>query len=726
MSEQAERLFEQALTLEGEARAAFVDDACQGLPRLREEVIALLDDAGDADRFFDRLHEAVFSSSASNYEGDDIDSLPQSEFHEGDKVRQYHIVSLVGRSGMGTVFRARDTRLNRDVALKFLPSHLGADPDDQARLLVEARAAAALDHTNVCSIYEIGDTDDGRLFITMPYYSGETLKDRLRRGRLQVQESVTIAAQIARGLTAAQSRGVVHRDVKPGNVMLLSDGTVRLLDFGLAMATNATLVSSGITQGTIAYMSPEQVHGDPLDSRTDLWSLGVVLYEMLAGVRPFNGENHRGTIQAILHEEAVPIRERRQDVAPALAAIVDRLLQKDRAERYGSAAEVAAALEHQLPSASHTAHRAFFTKHRALLAGSSLALLVLTGVLSWRSLRNVTASESKATRVQRSLTQNLAAYELYVRGSDPVLLRSDSGARQRLDYFRRAVALDSQFAAAYAGLAKSYVRLRINDAADTQLSELDALAEKAGLKALALDDSLAEAHYAYGITRESARDYAATELHFKRAIALDPANPDRHAALAGLYLITGRPAGALVESQRALDLGPLSPSANVQLARALLANGRFNEALQRLDKFKAVKPPLLRVAPNAAQCYALQARWNEALRVLSPQAEHDLLTRALYGYVLARAGHRNEALRIHTALMDRWRQRKTGAAYVGMVYAGMGMLEQSFLWLNRGVDDGSLVPTHVNGMILEPVFKELHSDPRFASLKERLGLPPAH
>lgn len=143
----------------------------------------------------------------------------------------YRIITLIGRGGMGSVYRAHDTRLNRDVALKFLPSYLGAEPEARERLLNEARAAASLDHGNVCSIHEIGETRDGRLFIAMPCYAGETLKERLKRGRLSVEESVADAIQIARGLNAAHSRGIIHRDVKPGNVMVGDDGTVRLLDF---------------------------------------------------------------------------------------------------------------------------------------------------------------------------------------------------------------------------------------------------------------------------------------------------------------------------------------------------------------------------------------------------------------------------------------------------------------------------------------------------------------
>jgi hypothetical protein len=171
-------------------------------------------------------------------------------------------------------------------------------------------------------------------------------------------------------------------------------------------------------------------------------------------------------------------------------------------------------------------------------------------------------------------------------------------------------------------------------------------------------------------------------------------------------------------------MNPLSPIANAEYSRALLANGQCNEALSRLGMLTAMKPPLLRAAPIAAQCHALQGRWPEAIAALRPQAKNDLLTRAFYGYVVGRGGNRDEAANIQAGLVERWRQRNTGAAYVAMVSAGTGMRDDTFLWLDRGIDDGSLVPTHGNAMILEPMFRELQSDPRFAQLKKRLRIPP--
>ena len=231
----AERVFEEALTVSYGDRARFVGDACGDDAALAAELRSLLEHAEAGERFFGRLAGAMLQSPvgvASTVCG------------------RYEVIGLIGAGGMGRVYRAHDTRLDRDVALKFLPPHLSAAPGAEDQLLLEARAAAGLEHINICTVYEVGETDEGWPFIAMALYNGESLKERLSRGPLPLSEAIDIACHIARGLGAAHARGIVHRDVKPGNVMLTADGTAKLLDFGLATMPNSC-VATGMTPGTV-------------------------------------------------------------------------------------------------------------------------------------------------------------------------------------------------------------------------------------------------------------------------------------------------------------------------------------------------------------------------------------------------------------------------------------------------------------------------------------------
>jgi len=256
----------------------------------------------------------------------------------GRTVSHFHLHEALGAGGMGVVYRADDTRFGRPVALKFLLPHHNLDASARARFLREAHAVAVLDHPNLCTVYEIGTSDDGRLFMALALYDGETLGSRLRRdGRVSVRETIEIARQIAAGLQAAHAEGIVHRDLKPANVMLLPDGTVRILDFGLAKARDHSLSTTSVRLGTVSYMSPEQIRAADIDARADLWALGVVLYEMLTGRKPFRGDEKATIADAILHDQPEPPSTYRPDVPDALDRVVLRLLQKDRTRRHATA-----------------------------------------------------------------------------------------------------------------------------------------------------------------------------------------------------------------------------------------------------------------------------------------------------------------------------------------------------------------------------------------------------
>jgi serine/threonine protein kinase/tetratricopeptide (TPR) repeat protein len=256
----------------------------------------------------------------------------------GRTISHFDVREVLGAGGMGVVYRANDKQLGRAVALKFLLPHYNLDASAKARFLREAHAAAALDHPNLCTVHEVGTTERGLLFLAMSLYEGETLRARLKRDAcLPVSECLEIARQIAEGLQAAHSAGVVHRDLKPGNVMLLPDGTVRILDFGLAKARDQSISEAGAHFGTVSYMSPEQVRGEKVDGRADLWALGVLMYEMLTGRKAFKGDEEVAVALAILHDEPALPSTYRSEISPALETLVLRLLRKDPARRYPSA-----------------------------------------------------------------------------------------------------------------------------------------------------------------------------------------------------------------------------------------------------------------------------------------------------------------------------------------------------------------------------------------------------
>ena len=253
----------------------------------------------------------------------------------GKTVSHYTILSKLGEGGMGVVYKAEDTKLKRTVALKFLPPELTRDPDAKKRFIQEAQAASSLDHNNICTVHEIGETGDGQIFIAMACYEGETLKSKIKRGPMDLREAIRIAIQVGEGLAKAHARGIVHRDIKPANVMVTDDGVAKILDFGLAkLAGQVRLTKTSSTLGTVAYMSPEQARGDDVDDRTDIWSLGVVLYEMIAGRLPFKGEHEQAMMYSISNEEPLPLPSLHPDVSKDVQGILGRALAKRPDERY--------------------------------------------------------------------------------------------------------------------------------------------------------------------------------------------------------------------------------------------------------------------------------------------------------------------------------------------------------------------------------------------------------
>src|SRR5262245_7279703 len=339
---QVEQLYHSALEREDDQRTAFLAEACAGDHSLRREIESLLAHQSQAESL---LETPVMEVAAKALADDRTGSMT------GQSLGSYQILSRLGAGGMGEVYCARDNRLDRTVALKILPGEVAADAERMRRFVREAKAASALNHPHVATIYEIGEVE-GVSFIAMEYVEGQTLAARINGHPLEVNEIVEIGSQIADALDEAHSKGITHRDIKPANVMITARGRVKVLDFGLAKITRPatrpltsdistmTKTEPGIVMGTVPYMSPEQALGREVDHRTDIFSLGIVLYEMATGQAAFKGRSQAETMNAVINEPHRPVSELNEEVSADLSAVIDKALAKEVRDRYQSMTEL--------------------------------------------------------------------------------------------------------------------------------------------------------------------------------------------------------------------------------------------------------------------------------------------------------------------------------------------------------------------------------------------------
>jgi eukaryotic-like serine/threonine-protein kinase len=840
--QQIKALLESALERDPPERNVFLDSACGGDAALRDEVEALIDSHDHAGAFIESPAYEVMA-----------ESLTANDLMLGKTLGHYQIISRLGAGGMGDIYLAEDTRLGRKVALKALPTHFTKDPERVRRFQLEAKAASALSHPNIITIYEIGQLDQLH-YIAIEFIEGETLRQRLKTTQLTIAETLEIASSVATALLAAHEAGIVHRDIKPENIMLRADKVVKVLDFGLAklseakpMISDATTLfqtQQGIVIGTAPYMSPEQARGLAVDRRTDIWSLGAVLYEMIGGRPPFEGPTTSDVIAAIIEREPVPLVRHRPEVPNELEWIVKKALRKDRDERYqtmrgfladlknlSQRLEFEQELERSLDSTD--SRRISFPNRESPsksshIAVDSLAILplvnnypdqsmeyfsdgvsesmintlsrlsdlrvmawstvsqykgrqvgprqagrelgvraVLTGRLmqladrmvirlemvdvndgsqlwsdsysckpseildletaisreiSEKLLLRLTSEERK--QLARRPTDNVEAYHAYLKGRYCWSKRTDADVRNAIEYFKKAIEADPDYALAHVGLADAYIVLGGFGIATLAPKDAYPKAREALLRALEIDDTLAEAHasYAYCLGNYD-WNWGAAEREFKRALELKPGYATAHHWYGFIYLVAmGRLDEAIAEVKQALELDPLALPIGSNIGMLLYLARRYDEAVERFRKNLEMDRTFVYSHWQKALAYEQLGRYDEAI-VAFQQAialsGTSTLPRALLARTYALSGRKSEATALLDELCEVSTQSYVSPYRIAAVYAALGDKDRAFKWLEHAYDgrDCWLI-----WLAVDPVVDGLRSDKRFANLLERLNL----
>jgi eukaryotic-like serine/threonine-protein kinase len=650
----------------------------------------------------------------------------------GQTISHYLVIGKLGSGGMGEVYLAEDQQLSRKVAIKFLPAEFASDERARQRLLREAKTAAVLDHPNICAIYEVGQ-DNGRSFIVLQYIEGETLAARLKRQPPDLREILVIAAQVAGALSEAHARGIIHRDLKPENIMLTTRGQVKVLDFGLAKSlrdpgvlesdaqTGSMLSIPGMVMGTVPYMSPEQVRGEELDGRSDIFSFGTVLYELVSGRRPFDAKSTAEVISAILTVEPPPItRSGFGPMGGGEDTLIRKCLEKDVGQRYQTMDELISDLEkvrrqYESGQDGSNATTLTATKTRSTLEAPRVTSKAASGSFAWRWSRGrkievilaavilavaagVYTLSYRSRPAPGTKPPSTAAYDDYMRGKVIVSSENPDDNESAIKLFQQAVAADPNFAAAYAELARAYSIKARFFAPVPEKKKLNEEAEVDVEKALALDPNLAEGYFARGLilwTPYKRFPHEQAVQSYKRAIELNPNLDEAHHQLGFVYLHIGLLDKGWQEIQKALAINPGNSLARYRLGVIDMCRGRYEEALQIFNTTPLEKSPSLLAFYTSTALFRL-GRNQEASAVIAeflksyPNDEGGLVT-SVKGMMLAKTGKDREA----EAAIQRAIEIGRGYAHfhhtsysIASAYALMKRPEDAMKWLEVTADEG--------------------------------------
>jgi serine/threonine protein kinase/tetratricopeptide (TPR) repeat protein len=703
-----EELFHTAIGLPADARSAFLDAKCGSDEEMKQEVSALLSAAPDAERFLETSRLPLANASPADV---------TSRSMVGSQIGAYRVSALIATGGMGEVYRATDTRLGRDVALKILSNAVSSSPSRAGRFEQEARAAAALNHPNILAVYDIG-SHDGAPYLISELLEGETLRAALGRGPLPMRQALDYAIQLAAGLGAAHEKGIVHRDVKPENLFITSDGRAKILDFGIAkLIEDAALVrplpdihhsttQPGVLVGTLGYMSPEQLRGQTIDHRSDVFSFGAVLYEMITGRRAF--EEGSDGIAAIASKDPIAVR---------VLQIARRCLETSPLARFQSCRDISLVLS-GYAAGLESPLRVFERPRSAVIV---LALAVACTILgAWLVGKFVRPAGAPGIH-----SVDPDAFQLYVKGRQQWERRTEDSIGRAIAYFNQALEKDPNYAVAYSGLADCYLSLGFSfDVGSLPPNEAIPKATAAVIKALTLDDSLAEAHNSLAYAKLNFDwDWPEAEAEFKRALQLNPGSADAHHWYSHFLVSSGRLEEALAESERALERDRLSSIMNTHLGWALFFARRYDEALLQLAK-------TIDKDPNYGLAYwyrglALEAqrKYADALTEMRKGAallKGNVVVQADIGHLHAVRGDKREAQRIIDDLQQASTRRFISPFEIALIYLGLGQTDRAFEWLERAYRERSDLLVYLK---LDPRLDAIRSDPRFKDLVRRVGIP---